>query len=60
MPRLKKGDPPSYRHHKPSGQAIVTIDGHDYYLGKHGTPASRQKYWNCFASVGSGKPLRSG
>ena len=38
MPRLKAGSPPSYRFHKASGQAIVTIDGRDYHLGTHGTP----------------------
>ena len=35
---------PSYRLHKPSGQAVVTLDGHDVYLGKHDTPQSRQEY----------------
>ena len=35
---------PSYRLHKASGQAIVTIDGRDYYLGKFGTAASRERY----------------
>jgi integrase len=35
---------PSYRHHKPSGQAVVTLAGHDSYLGKHGTPESRAEY----------------
>ena len=35
---------PSYRFHKNSGQAVVTIDGHDFYLGLHDTPASKQKY----------------
>ena len=35
---------PRYRHHKPSGQAVVTLDGHDVYLGKHGTPESRAEY----------------
>jgi hypothetical protein len=34
----------SYRHHKPSGQAVVTIDGHDIYLGKHASAASRAEY----------------
>ncbi|MDX1928289.1 MAG: hypothetical protein SFV81_17305 [Pirellulaceae bacterium] len=24
---------PSYRHHKPSGKAVVTNAGRDYYLG---------------------------
>jgi len=35
---------PSYRLHKSSGQAVVTLDGHDYYLGLHGTPTSRARY----------------
>jgi integrase len=35
---------PKYRHHKPSGQAVVTLDGHDHYLGKHDTPKSRTEY----------------
>ena len=28
---------PRYRRHKATGQAVVTIDGRDIYLGKHGT-----------------------
>jgi integrase len=35
---------PSYRLHKPSGQAVVTLSGKDHYLGGHGSPASRQAY----------------
>jgi integrase len=35
---------PSYREHKPSGQSVVTLDGRDHYLGKHGSPESRSKY----------------
>jgi integrase len=35
---------PKYRRHKPTGQAVVTIDGQDIYLGKHGTAASRHEY----------------
>ena len=35
---------PSYRLHKASGQSIVTLGGRDFYLGPHGTPASRAKY----------------
>lgn len=44
MPRLKKGSLPTYRHHKARGLAVVTIDGHDHYLGPFGSPASKQKY----------------
>jgi integrase len=35
---------PSYRLHKASGRAIVTIDGRDHYLGEYGSPESREKY----------------
>ena len=35
---------PQYRLHKPSGQAVVTLDGRDIYLGKFGSPASRAEY----------------
>lgn len=35
---------PSYRHHKASGQAVVTVSGRDVYLGKHGTPESKKAY----------------
>jgi integrase len=35
---------PSFRHHKPTGQAVVTIDGRDIYLGRFDTPQSRAEY----------------
>lgn len=35
---------PSYRHHKASGQARVTIDGTDHYLGVFGSPESKERY----------------
>ena len=35
---------PSYRLHKASGQARVTINGKTHYLGKHGTEQSKRKY----------------
>jgi len=35
---------PTYRHHKPTGQAVVTLAGRDIYLGKHGTAKSRKEY----------------
>jgi integrase len=35
---------PTYRHHRPSGLAVVTIHGRDVYLGKHGSPESRVAY----------------
>src|SRR5438105_904991 len=44
MARPKSINPPKYRFHKRSGQAIVTIDGRDCYLGAHGTAESRGRY----------------
>src|SRR6516165_6634127 len=35
---------PSYRLHKPTGQAVVTLCGRDFYLGRHGSPESRAEY----------------
>lgn len=35
---------PSYRLHKSSGQAVVTLGGRDHYLGKHSTPKSQREY----------------
>jgi integrase len=35
---------PSYRLHKPSGQAVVTLGGRDIYLGRHDTPESAAEY----------------
>src|SRR5690348_15260089 len=35
---------PSYRLHKPTGQAVVTINGKDHYLGRHDTPKSHSEY----------------
>jgi integrase len=35
---------PSYRLFKPRGQAVVTIDGKDHYLGKYGTAQSKAEY----------------
>ena len=42
MPKLRRT--PSYRNHKPSGQAVVTLDGRDYYIGRHGSQASLEEY----------------
>jgi hypothetical protein len=35
---------PSYRHHKPSDQGVVTLDGRDFYLGRYNSPPSRAEY----------------
>jgi integrase len=44
MPKLSPTATPKYRKHKASGQAVVTIDGKDHYLGRHGTKASEREY----------------
>jgi integrase len=36
--------PPSYRFHKRTGQAVVTLNGRYYYLGKYGTAESKAEY----------------
>jgi integrase len=43
MPKLIHAIP-SYRKHKATGQAVVTLAGRDVYLGKHNTSASRNEY----------------
>lgn len=43
MPRLVSQNP-SYRRHKASGQAVVTLAGQDVYLGPYGTAASKREY----------------
>jgi len=44
MPKLRDVQVPSYRLHKQSRQAIVTLSGRDVLLGRHGTRESREKY----------------
>ena len=44
MPKLSENALPSYRLHKQSGQAIVTLNGRDFLLGPHDTAASRSEY----------------
>lgn len=41
---MSKPRVPTYRHHRPSGQAVVTLDGQDHYLGKWSSKASRREY----------------
>lgn len=48
---------PSYRFHKATGQARVTIDGRDHYLGTFGTPESKAKYNRLIASHLSATPV---
>ena len=43
MPKLTDRIP-KYSKHKASGQAVVTLDGKDFYLGTHGSKVSRTEY----------------
>ena len=42
--RSRKPRVPSYREHKPSGRAVVTLDGKDHYLGEYGTEEAVAEY----------------
>jgi len=56
MPRKRRrstrSDPPklpAYRLHRASGQAVVTLCRHDFYLGEYGTPQSLREYQRILA-----------
>lgn len=40
----QRSAPPSYRLHKPTGQAIVLLSGKMFYLGPYGTKVSKAEY----------------
>ena len=59
MPKSSAPRVPSYRRHKPTGQAVVTIKGRDIYLGKWNTAASRAEYDRLIAEfLANGRQLR--
>lgn len=43
MPK-KQGHVPTYRKHRATGQAVVTLDARDFYLGRYGSRASLDRY----------------
>ena len=43
MPKLRNQNP-AYSRHKGSGQAVITLDGKDIYLGSYNSVASRNEY----------------
>ncbi len=55
--RANSTRPPPYRLHKASGQAVVTIDRKDRYLGVHGTPESRLRYERLISAWMRGEPV---
>lgn len=44
MPRLLADKLPTYRRHRASGQAVVTLGGRDHYLGTWKSAASKAEY----------------
>lgn len=49
---------PSYRHHKPSGRAVVTLNGKDFYLGTWNSAESREEYGRLIAEwLSNGRQL---
>ena len=44
MPKLTNTVVPSYRLHKQSGHAVVTLKGKHHTLGRYDSPESRNKY----------------
>ena len=61
MSRSSAGRPrasvPSYRLHRPSGQAVVTVDRRDFYLGPFGSDESRRKYGEIISQLAGGNRL---
>ena len=44
MPKTNPDFVPTYRKHKSTGQAVVTLGGKDHYLGRYGTKDSKAEY----------------
>ena len=63
MPRFSdryRPSTPRYRRHKASGQAVTTIQGKDFYLGRYGTKASHIEYDRVIAEwLAAGRQLPS-
>ena len=57
MPRLTAATP-KYRHHRASGQAVVTIACRDHYLGPWKSKASKVEYDRLIGEwLAAGRPL---
>ena len=50
MPKLTYSLP-KYRKHRASGQAVVTLNGRDFYLGPHGSKVSKMEYDRLIAGM---------
>lgn len=61
MPTTRSKRIPSYRLHRPTGLAVVRLNGKDFYLGKHGTSKSRMEYERLIAEwLSNHRQLSSG
>jgi len=59
MPKLGNRTP-GYCKHRASGQAVVTLDGKDFYLGPFGTKASKVEYDRLIGEwLANGRRLKS-
>ena len=55
---MPKTNIPNYRLHKATGQAFVELGGRRFYLGKHGSKASKTEYERRFAEyLANGRKL---
>ncbi len=60
MPRPHSSRIPSYRRHKSTGRAVVTLDGKDFYLGLWNSKASEVEYDRLIAEwIANGRRLRT-
>ena len=62
---IKHPRTPKYRHYKPKNLAVVRINGRDMYLGKYGSPESRERYDRLVAELllsrqGTLRPITEG
>lgn len=56
-----KRKPPSIRLHKPSGRAVVTLNGRDFYLGPHGSRESEAEHDRLVAEwLANGRAISAG
>jgi hypothetical protein len=59
MPRLVNRLP-KYSLHMPPGQAKVRLNGKDTYLGKYGSPESKEAYARFIGSIPKNRRFRDG
>ena len=51
---------PKLRHHKPSGRAVVTLNGRDFYVGPHRSAQAKVEYDRLIAEwLANGRSLPS-